>query len=166
MWNLLTTFLHGDVLDCGGWIGDLSVKLAEKGLNVTYGDASGATFEFAKWLFQRRGCNIEVIDLAEEGLSKRYDAIICIDVIEHIPRLEAILERIAGSLNKEDKLIITCLHGWEHESYPMHLEMGFDAEELLNSCGLLKIDKEWLWMKARGEVPIEQDWTKDKDRSG
>ena len=146
----------GDVLDYGGGIGDLSVKLAERGLNVTYGDVSGATFEFAKWLFKKRGYNIKVIDLESEALSKQYDTIICIDVIIQTPHPGAILQRIASSLKKNGKLIITCLHGSKSE-YPAYLETGVDVEELLNSLGLMQTDKEWLWVKATAEVPVEQE---------
>lgn len=146
----------GDVLDYGGGIGDLCLKLAEKGLNVTYGDVSGVTFEFAKWLFKRRGYNIEVIDLEKKALSKHYDTIICIDVIHQIPQPGAVLERMASSLNKDGKLIITCLHCQQDKSHPMSSKMGFDAEELLNSLGLAQTDKKWLWVKADAKVPVEQ----------
>ena len=41
----------GDVLDYGSGIGDMSIKLAEKGLNVSYCDVRGENMKFAKWLF-------------------------------------------------------------------------------------------------------------------
>ncbi len=138
----------GDVLDYGGGIGDLCVKLAERGLNVTYGDVSGATFGFAQWLFEKRGYHIEAIDLEKENLSKQYDTIICIDVIEHLNRQEATLRRISGSLKKEGQLVITLLHGYDHAGWPMHLKIRFDGDELLKSLGLHKTDKKWLWVKA------------------
>jgi len=146
----------GDVLDYGGGIGDLCVKLAEKELNVTYGDVPGVTFEFAKWLFKRRGYNIEVIALGKGALSKRYDTILCTDVIIQTPHPGAILQRVVSSLKKNGKLIITCLQGARSE-YPLYLETGVDVKEQLNSLGLLKTDKDWLWVKADATVPVEQE---------
>ena len=147
----------GDVLDYGGGVGDLCLKLAEKGLNVTFGDVSGVSMEFAKWLFQKRGYDIKVVDLEKEALSKQYDTIICISVIQHIPQPEPVLEQIANSLRKGGKLIITDLHGWEHPGYPMDFKIEIDTEGLLESFGLVKTNKDWLWVKTDGEVPVERE---------
>lgn len=132
----------GHVLDYGGGIGDLSIKLAEKGLNVTYADVNGKNMEFAKWLFKKRGREIEVLDVEkdeEKIWGEEYDTVVCIDVIEHIPCPEIVLERIARSLKKYGSLIITQLKSCGPvEDAPMHLKIDFDAEKLLNSLGLIK----------------------------
>jgi hypothetical protein len=53
------------VLDFGGGVGDISIRLAEKGLNVTYAEVKGRNKDFATWLFHRRqpGNRIEVLDI-------------------------------------------------------------------------------------------------------
>lgn len=139
----------GDVLDYGGGIGDLCVKLAEKGLNVTYADVKGKTMEFAKWLFKKKGRSIKVVDLVKDyNRLEKYDTILCIDVIEHTPHPEYLLRRIAKHLRTDGRLIITNLicHGPTQER-PMHFKIDFDAEKLLNTLGLFKADREWLWTK-------------------
>lgn len=138
----------GDVLDYGGGVGDLCLKLAEKGLNVTFGDVSGVSMEFARWLFQKRGYNIEIIDFEKEALSKQYDTIICIAVIQHIPQPGPVLEQIANALREGGKLIITDLHGWEHPGHPMDFKIEIDTEGLLESRGLVKTPLDWLWVKT------------------
>jgi 2-polyprenyl-3-methyl-5-hydroxy-6-metoxy-1,4-benzoquinol methylase len=147
----------GDCLDYGGGVGDLCLKLAEKGLNVTFGDVPGVSMEFAKWLFKKRGYDIETIDLEKEALSKQYDTIICIAVIQHIPQPGPVLEQIANSLRKGGKLVITDLHGWEHPGLPMDFKIEIDTEGLLESFGLVRTARDWLWVKTDGEVPVERE---------
>jgi 2-polyprenyl-3-methyl-5-hydroxy-6-metoxy-1,4-benzoquinol methylase len=146
----------GDVLDYGGGIGDLSARLAEKGLNVTYADIQGKTFKFAEWLFKRRGLSVKVVDLEKHVLSEQYDTIICIDVIEHIPNPKTVLERMAISLKKQGRLIITNLQcSGDTEVHPMHFKAEFNTEKFLESLGLVKTGKKWLWVKAAARMPVE-----------
>lgn len=154
----------GDVLDYGGGIGDLCIKLAEKGLKVTYADVSGATFEFAKWLFKKMDYDIEIMDIRQKDIWKQYDTIICLDVMEQrIPDRQALLEGMAMSIKEGGRLIITKLHGSEDaEVYPMHQKIGFNPEELLNSCGLFKTDDEWLWVKTNALIENSESHQAEK----
>lgn len=138
----------GDVLDYGGGIGDLCVELVKKGYNVTYADMYGKTFDFAKWLFERRKVPLEMINLSKDDLTKKYDTIICIDVIEHVQDQKDLLKKFCKHLKTGGYLIIMHLEssGFQ-EDYPMHFKIDFDAEGLLNSLGLIKSKKEWLWVK-------------------
>lgn len=119
----------GDILDYGRGVGDLSVKLAEKGLNVTYAEINGKNMEFAKRLFKkRRKDNITVLDVKKK-IKKEYDTIVCIDVIEHIPYPEDVLEKIARHLKNNGRLIIAALEcSGPKDDAPMHLRIDFDAE--------------------------------------
>jgi len=142
----------GEVLDYGGGIGDLCIELVRKRLKVTYGDVQGMNWEFAKWLFEKKGYDIRMIDLGNGKIPKNamFDTIICIDTIEHIPNPEIALEDIATHLKNNGRLIITALNCiGKTEDNPMHLKMDFDAEELLNSLGLFKFNEyDWLWLKV------------------
>ena len=131
----------------GGGIGDLSLKIAEKGLDITYADIGKRNIEFAEWVFKKRGFNIKVLDLDKDlDLLEEYDTIICIDVIEHVPDQEVVLNRLARHLRGNGRLIITKLN-WIDDD-PMHLKMNFDAEKLLNSLGVFKSEEyDWLWVK-------------------
>jgi len=147
------TLCSGKVLDYGGGIGDLCVKLAEKGLETTYGDVKGKNMEFAQWLFKKENLNIKVVDLIREQILEQYDTIIYIDTIEHIPHPETALTTIAKHLKKSGKLIITNLNcpGPTNES-PMHFKINFNAEKLLNSHGIVKTKYDWLWIKDRNQA--------------
>lgn len=139
---------QGEILDYGAGIGDLCLKLAKKGFNIDYADVCGKTFEFAKWLFQKKGCDIKMIDLTKNKLSKKYDTIICIDVIEHLINPRIVLKDFAAHLRNKGKLIITNLNSPVLKEHPMHIEMKFKAEEYLNSLGIVKLKEPWLWQKS------------------
>lgn len=148
---------YGEVLDYGGGIGDLSVMLAQKGLNVTYLEIPGKTFEFAKWLFKKRQVldKVQMIPADELDKLEYYDTIICLDVIEHVADQIYVLEKLGEHLNKNGILIITNLCDLEKdEDLPMEFEVDFDAEKFLNDMGIYKMNKnfnylkdEWVWIK-------------------
>ena len=139
----------GDILDYGAGVGDLCLELAKKGHRVTYADIYGKTFEFAKWLFERRGVKIRMIDLSRQDIEKdeKYNTIIYIDVIKHVLDQKSLLKKLVKHLRPGGFLIITHLKSDEiPEDYPMHFKIEFDAEDYLFSLGLVK-KKEWLWIK-------------------
>ena len=142
---------QGDILDYGAGIGDLSLELARKGFNVDYADVEGKNFDFAKWLFQKNNSEIEMIDLTKNKLSKKYNTIICIDVIEHVPNPKMVLRELVEHLKENGRLIITALKSQEiSETYPMHFKIEFDAGKYLNSIGVFKSDiSKRLWVKTK-----------------
>lgn len=157
--NDILKYCSGDVLDYGGGIGDLCTKLAENGLHVTYGDVSGKTMGFAKWFFKKRGYEneIKVLNLENEfDLLGKYDTILCIDVIEHIPHKKIVLERMARHLRNNGRLIITKVNFQGEEGNPLHLKTVLDAEKLLKELGLVKGGYDWLWIKKSRQI-IEDD---------
>jgi len=139
----------GKILDYGGGIGDLCIELARRGFNVTYGDVKGKTMEFAKWRFMKKGLNVRVIDLVrDQEALEQYNAILCIDVIEHVLNPKNTLETINQHLKANGKFIITNLTcpGLTKQN-PTHRKIDFDAKRLLNSFGIFPTDMEWLWIK-------------------
>jgi len=143
----------GDVLDYGGGIGDLSLELAKRGMDVTYVDVQSKNMEFAKMRFQKycSSHNIQVLDVdrdQEKIWRKHYDTIICLGVIEHISRPRDILYKMAKSLRKDGRLIITELNcSGPTPNAPTHFKITFDAEKLLNTFGLFKEGYDWIWVK-------------------
>lgn len=139
--------VEGRVLDYGAGIGDLCVKIAERGFDIDYADVQGKTFEFAKWLFFKNNYNIAMINLSKNKLSKKYNTILCIDVIEHVKDPKFLLKDFVGHLENNGRLIITALHPDISKKVPMHFEIKFDVEKYLNSLGMIKIEEPFLWIK-------------------
>jgi 2-polyprenyl-3-methyl-5-hydroxy-6-metoxy-1,4-benzoquinol methylase len=149
----ITDFSFGDVLDYGGGIGDLALALAQKGCNVSYTDLNGENMKFAKWLFDKANYhNISVFDVEKDQNKiwmKKYDTIICVDVIEHLVDAESVLERISTHIEDKGRLIITAIDclGPTAEA-PMHFKINFDPSKLLGRFGLHKSNEfDWLWEK-------------------
>lgn len=138
---------HGKVLDYGGGAGDLSLDLVRNGLIVDYADLGGKTFNFAKWLFAKNNCDINMINLSESELFKKYDTIFCIDVVEHVKQPKVLLKSLIDHLENNGKLIITALHPDISKDVPMHFGMEFNPEAYLNSLGMVKAKEEFLWIK-------------------
>lgn len=139
----------GEILDFGAGIGDLCLELAREKFNVDYADLPGITFNFARWLLQKKRRKINMIDLSRGKISKRYDTIYCIDVIEHVLNPKEILEDFAAHLKNSGRLVITNLKVDEIlESNPMHMKIDLDNEKFLNQLGLIKTKEPWLWIKS------------------
>lgn len=142
-----TKLAKGRVLDYGGGVGELCVRVCKKGLPVTYADLQGPLFNFAHSFFRWHNMPITMINLSEEKIINQYDTIFCIDVIEHIINPQDIIEEMVSRLNPKGQLIITALEPDVSENVPMHFEITFDAKEYLHSLGMQKTDKPYLWIK-------------------
>jgi SAM-dependent methyltransferase len=81
---------RGRLLDYGAWVGFLASEAASRGWEVT-------GVEPSRWAAERaRGRGVEIVD--PERLNGCFDAITLGDVIEHLPDLEAEVERLAALL--------------------------------------------------------------------
>jgi len=145
--NEILEYSSGEALDYGGGVGQLSLMLVKKGLNVTYVDVQSINMKFAKWLFKKYGCYIKVLDAEKDQQviwRNSYDTILCIAAIEHILDPKDVLD----SLRNNGRLIITNLENAEPTAeFPFHLKIPFDAKKLLNSYGIFNIDNH-VWIKS------------------
>lgn len=136
----------GNILDYGGGVGFLSMEAAKKGLKVDFADVEGRMFEFAKWLFQKKDLNINIINLSREKISKKYDTIFFIDVLEHVKNPKEMLREVVGYLNDNGRLIIIVDHIASRE-IPLHFELGFHVEDYLKSLGMKATNDPILFIK-------------------
>ncbi len=152
----------GKVLDFGGGIGDMSLMLAKRGFLVEYADVAGNTYNYAKWQFSKAKLNIPMIDLSSQTgvpaepatiasgqkISRKYDTIICIDVIEHLPNAKEVLKSLADALNSGGSMVATNLTISQESSkyHPMHENADIN-EEYITSLGLAYSQKPWLLLK-------------------
>jgi len=139
---------RGRVLDYGAGVGDMCIMAKERNLEVDYANLSGRVFNFAKWLFNRKGYTIPMVNLSVDRISKNYDTIFCIDVIEHVTDPKGLLKDFIGHLNNGGYLMITSLNPITGEDIPMHFGFDFDPEEYLKSLGMNKAEHQFLWVKG------------------
>ncbi|MCX5997090.1 MAG: class I SAM-dependent methyltransferase [Chloroflexi bacterium] len=114
------------VLDFGAGIGDDCIKLYNRGFRVDYCDLKGLTSDFALWRFSRQGCadDIKMCHDLNELPVHYYDAIICIDVLEHIADPLIILEHFSKSLKPKGCLLLTESFSCVNDDYPSHLRQN------------------------------------------
>lgn len=137
----------GRVLDYGAGVGDMCIMAKKKKLEVDYANLRGRVFDFAKWLFNKKGYDIPMIELSSSGISKNYDTIFCIDVIEHVTDPKELLKNFVNHLNNGGYLMITSLDPITGEDIPMHFSFDFDPEKYLESLGMIKSEDSFLWIK-------------------
>jgi len=116
-----------DVLMYGDGIGTDSIALARRGHNVTYVDLPGVTSRFAQFRFQRERLagRIRVLENADEIRRQAFDAVVCIEVLEHLFNPLGVLERIHGALRPRGIALITESFESIGPAYPSHLVENF-----------------------------------------
>jgi 2-polyprenyl-3-methyl-5-hydroxy-6-metoxy-1,4-benzoquinol methylase len=100
------------VLDVGCGNGVISRSLGAEGFNVYGIDISEKTIERARALNQLSNVHFDVLG-AEQLIAngKKYDAVICSEVLEHLRDPASLLEVIYLSLREQGKLIVTVPNG-------------------------------------------------------
>lgn len=96
------------VLDIGCGTGHMTLELLRYGYNVTSGDLSGELVKFTRDIITDSGyyANVEILDILNlEPFGNQFDAVICLDVMEHIENDELALKSINNVLRKGGFLI-------------------------------------------------------------
>ena len=139
IWNLnrlkrrmrrrLANFLHSpkkhpNVLIIGDGLGCDSLYLAQSGYNVTYFELPGYSSTFAKKLFSLYPKNITVLTNPDDIRREYYDAVICLDVLEHVPNPPDFIKNITTYLKQNGILITHTPFFMIHPSNPTHLKQN------------------------------------------
>ncbi|HYT99170.1 MAG TPA: methyltransferase domain-containing protein [Gemmatimonadales bacterium] len=100
------------VLDYGGGAGILAVRCAELGAQVTLLDPEPNSLGIARLLARRRGVSERLETVRAESVTssvagRRYDLVVLMDVIEHLPDDGAVLRAVARCQDPGDRLFIS-----------------------------------------------------------
>ena len=109
------------ILDVGAGILSDSIRLRNSGLKVTSVDLNCPHYEFGQFrLEDRKITDIECLYVGET--LEKYDAVVLLDVIEHIKDIEEFLETYISKIDKYVFMTIPeTIPPDEHEKHPMHL---------------------------------------------
>jgi ubiquinone/menaquinone biosynthesis C-methylase UbiE/aminoglycoside phosphotransferase (APT) family kinase protein len=152
------------VFEFGGGIGTDAMWFARAGLQWTYHDLPGGqTFRFASWRFQKQQIPITVVTYL--GQSRDNDAVISIEVFEHLPNLLAALRDINRVLRLGGLLIFTESFG-KTERHPLHLTrtaiQGRFLNELVRAAGFEPVHRfgpeDYLYCTSKRREPTPFDW--------
>jgi SAM-dependent methyltransferase/aminoglycoside phosphotransferase len=125
------------VFEFGGGIGTDAIWFTHAGLQWTYYDLpDGQTFRFASWRFQKQQAPVTVV--THPSQSHDNDAVISVEVFEHLPNLLGALRDINRALRVGGLLIFTESFG-KTERHPLHLTrtaiQGRFLNELVRAAG-------------------------------
>jgi len=131
--RLQQLFARGQLLDFGGGIGThaLAAAALPQVERVWFVDLNPHNRAFVEARASELGLSSKLCyyrDLADPGLPRRFDTIVCLDVLEHLPDPSAQLEAFADRLGPAGTALLNWyfFKGFQGE-YPFH----FDAPELV-----------------------------------
>jgi 2-polyprenyl-3-methyl-5-hydroxy-6-metoxy-1,4-benzoquinol methylase len=94
------------ILTFGDGPGFDSAFLAQRGFDVTYFEVSELNRAFARRVFEHLQCPVRMIENARELTPGQFDAVVCLDVLEHVHAPEEIVAEFATYLRPAGKLIV------------------------------------------------------------
>lgn len=144
------------VLSIGDGLGFECLRIAEAGHDVTYFEVPGFSAEFAKRLFEKKRAEIHQLTDPEKIPSKTFDAIICLDVLEHIPDPPGFVEMLKGYLKPGGVFIVHAPFYMIHPNYPTHVAASrkFSGDmKLYTAAGFRVLDGRPLWNPVVLQAP-------------
>jgi len=115
-------FAEGNrVFEFGHGIGSTGLLFTAHGYEMTMGDVSPIYRDFARYRFRRRGLNADFIDVSsDEPPQATFDAVVSLDVLEHIPTPIQELRRLHAALRPGGVLVLNVVFGRD-PSNPEHI---------------------------------------------
>jgi 2-polyprenyl-3-methyl-5-hydroxy-6-metoxy-1,4-benzoquinol methylase len=128
------------VLDFGGGTGNLALALAAADRQVAYVELSALQKDFLRFRLAKHGLTeaVEVVDWWANPPAARYDVVIALDVLEHLPDVaETLTTRLLPALRRGGALLEASPFV-RNISNPMHHEDGAVLEETLAAYGAVQ----------------------------
>lgn len=117
-----------NILDFGGGVGLMAVLLARAGFDVTLADLDGTSLDFAAFRAKRHSIPLKIwkSDVDKAAPDTKYDVILALDVLEHLPKnvLNSVVDRLVALKHDKTVIVISAPFG-RTAVHPMHL----DADE-------------------------------------
>ena len=137
-----------NVLCVGDGLGVDSFYLSLYGQKVTYYEVPGFSHRFASRLFALAKADIKVVSQPEKIPSEYFDAVICLDVLEHIRDVPDFLKQLVNFIRPGGILIVHAPFYMIHPSNPTHLKINRKYSgrlDLYRECGLKLINGRFFW---------------------
>lgn len=114
-----------NILDFGGGVGMVAIPLARAGFDVTLADLDGTSLTFAASRAKRHEDTLKIwkVDVEPMPADKKYDVILALDVLEHLPpkEMKEAVDKLVRLKHKDTKVIMSAPFG-RTATHPMHLD--------------------------------------------
>ncbi len=149
------------VLTWGDGLGFDSLSLAEAGHDVSCFDLPGSTSTFAQRMLAAGGAAVAAIGDPDDLPEAAFDAVVCLDVLEHVPDLGAELARLRACLRPGGVLIVHAPFYFVHRASITHLRMHqrrSGSLALFREAGFSLLDGQPTWaplvfVRSDGRAP-------------
>jgi 2-polyprenyl-3-methyl-5-hydroxy-6-metoxy-1,4-benzoquinol methylase len=123
--KLATDRVSGIVLDFGGGIGThaIATAMSDRVEKVHYCDINPVNYEFVKYRVDRLGLSDRISCHLALPADLKFDAIVCLDVLEHLPAPSEQLLEFHRLLNSQGQIVLNWyfFKGFDRE-FPFHLD--------------------------------------------
>ncbi len=136
------------LLNIGDGLGFDSVALAQKGHDVTYFELPGLSQQFATRVFNDADLPISVITDPEAIPHEEYDAVVCLDVLEHVPNPQDFVGQLVRYIRPMGHFVVNAPFMLIQKANPTHLRANrkhSGSLALYKQNGLTLIDGELAW---------------------
>ncbi|WP_411825302.1 class I SAM-dependent methyltransferase [Luteolibacter sp. AS25] len=137
-----------NVLSIGDGMGFECLRLKQAGHQVTYFEVPGYSAEFAKRLFQRNNSEVQHLTNPDLIPSGTFDAMICLDVLEHVPDPPSFVRMLKAHLRPGGIFIVHAPYYMIQANYPTHVASSrqYSGDTgLYEDAGFRVIDGRPLW---------------------
>ena len=130
--DMVTRYRPKNILDFGGGVGLNAIPLARAGFDVTLADLDSTTLRFAEFHAERRGASIKLwrTDVEPAPPDAKYDVILVLDVLEHLPadEIDAVVDKLIALKHANTEVIIHAPFG-KTAQHPMHFDLDDHTRE-------------------------------------
>jgi SAM-dependent methyltransferase len=154
------------VLVFGDGLGIDTLFLAEAGLAVDYFEVSERCIRFARRLAESLRRELSIVSSPADVARESYDAVVCLDVLEHVPHPPQVVALLTSFLRPHGSLVVHAPFWYLHPCVATHLRSNLrysgDLTTLYRANGLTLVGGELFWnplMLAKpGEGTVSAGW--------
>ena len=119
-----------NILDFGGGVGLMALPLARAGFDVTLADLEGTSLDFATFRAKRHAVPLKIwkSDVEPAPPDAKYDVILALDVLEHLPKavLHDVVDKLIKLKHAKTEIVMSAPFG-RTAVHPMHMDADADT---------------------------------------
>ncbi len=135
------------ILTFGDGLGFDSLYFAFAGHEVEYLEVSQTGIQFTRGLFADHGVSVKILAGNEHVQPGDYDAVVCLDVLEHIPNPSEVVKFLASAIRDRGYLLVHAPFWYVDPAVVTHLRenrrFSGDVRRLYRPHGLCPVDGKW-----------------------